>query len=137
MAKPQDVTDADFEQEVLQADLPVMVDFWAEWCGPCKMVSPLVEELAEEYDGRVKFAKLDTEENVDTPARLGVRGLPTLMVFKGGQHGVGEAPPPLRLVVWAVADFVQGLPDPVDADPRLVELQMDLLRFRVDPGGLP
>ena len=86
MARPQDVTDADFEQEVLQADLPVMVDFWAEWCSPCKMVSPLVEELAEEYDGRVKFAKLDTEENVDTPARLGVRGLPTLMVFKGGEQ---------------------------------------------------
>ena len=86
MAKPRDITDAEFEQEVLKADLPVMVDFWAEWCGPCKAVSPMVEELAEEYNGKVKFVKVDTEENFDTPGRYGIRGLPTLMIFKGGQQ---------------------------------------------------
>ncbi len=66
MAKPQEVTDAEFEQEVLKADRPVVVDFWAEWCGPCKVVSPIVEELAEESSGKVKFVKVDTEENFDT-----------------------------------------------------------------------
>ena len=85
MAKPMEVTDEQFEQEVLNADLPVMVDFWAAWCGPCKVVSPIVEELAEEYSGKVKFVKLDTEENFDTPDRYGIRSLPTLMVFKGGE----------------------------------------------------
>ena len=89
MAKPRDVTDAEFEQDVLKADLPVMVDFWAEWCGPCKAVSPMVEELAEEYGGRVKFVKLDTEENFDAPDLYGIRSLPTLLVFKGGQQ-VGQ-----------------------------------------------
>ena len=86
MAKPMEVTDEQFEQEVLKADLPVMVDFWAEWCGPCKIVSPIVEELAEEYSGKVKFVKLDTEENFDTPDRYGIRSLPTLMIFKGGEQ---------------------------------------------------
>ncbi len=86
MVKPKEVTDAEFEQEVLNSDLPVMVDFWAEWCGPCRVVSPIVEELAEEYDGKVKFVKLDTEENFDIPARYDVLGLPTLLVFKGGQQ---------------------------------------------------
>ncbi len=86
MAKPRDVTDAEFEEEVLKADLPVMVDFWAAWCGPCKIVSPIVEELAEEYSGKVKFVKLDTEENFDIPDRYGIRSLPTLMIFKGGEQ---------------------------------------------------
>ena len=88
MAKPRDVTDAEFEEEVLKADLPVLVDFWAEWCGPCKTVSPTVEELADEYDGKVKFVKVDTEENFESPDRYGIRNLPTMMIFRGGQRDV-------------------------------------------------
>ncbi len=84
MIKPLEVTDTEFEQEVLNAALPVLVDFWAEWCGPCHASAPILEGLAEEYDGKVKFVKLDTEENLDTPARYGIRSLPTLLVFKDG-----------------------------------------------------
>ena len=84
MAKPIAVTDSEFEREVLEADTPVLVDFWAEWCGPCHQLDPIVEDLAEEYDGRVKFVKIDTEENFDTPARYGILGLPALLVFKDG-----------------------------------------------------
>jgi thioredoxin 1 len=84
MAKPKDVTDSEFEQEVLKSDLPVLVDFWAPWCGPCRMVAPIVEELAQEYDGRVKFVKVNTDDNVDTAVRYGIRSIPTLLVFKGG-----------------------------------------------------
>ena len=79
-------TDDDFDQEVLRAELPVLVDFWAEWCGPCHALEPVVEELAKEYDGKVKFVKMDTEQNFDIPARYGIRSLPTLLVFKGGQQ---------------------------------------------------
>ena len=86
MAKPQAITDAEFEQEVLKADLPVVVDFWAEWCGPCKIVSPILERLAEEYDGKIKFVKVDTEENFETPESYGILSLPTLLVFKEGQQ---------------------------------------------------
>ena len=86
MAKPQEITDAEFEQEVLKADLPVVVDFWAEWCGPCKIVSPILEKLAEEYDGKIKFVKVDTEENFETSESYGVLSLPTLLVFKEGQQ---------------------------------------------------
>ncbi len=86
MTKPQEVTDSDFEQEVLKADFPVVVDFWAEWCGPCKIISPILERLAEEYDGKIKFVKVDTEENFETPSNYGILSLPTLLVFKGGER---------------------------------------------------
>lgn len=79
------VTDANFDKEVLESDLPVMVDFWAEWCGPCKMVGPIVEELAREYKGKVKIAKLDVDQNRNVPMKYGIRNIPTLIFFKGGK----------------------------------------------------
>jgi thioredoxin 1 len=85
MSKPADVTDGTFETEVLKSDKPVLVDFWAPWCGPCRMVAPVVEELSEEYGGKVKFLKLNTDDNVNTAATYGIRSIPTLLMFKGGQ----------------------------------------------------
>ncbi|MCB1948244.1 thioredoxin TrxA [Nitrosomonas sp.] len=78
------VTDANFETEVLQSSLPVLVDYWAEWCGPCKMIAPILDEIASEYDGRLKIAKLNIDENQITPPKYGIRGIPTLMLFKDG-----------------------------------------------------
>ena len=78
------VTDTNFETEVLQSTSPVLVDYWAEWCGPCKMIAPILDEVAKEYDGKLKVAKLNIDENQETPAKYGIRGIPTLMLFKGG-----------------------------------------------------
>lgn len=79
------VTDDNFESEVLQSSAPVLVDYWAEWCGPCKMIAPVLDEIANEYDGRVKIAKLNIDDNPNTPPRYGIRGIPTLMLFKDGE----------------------------------------------------
>ena len=81
----QRVTDDTFEPEVLKSDTPVLVDYWAEWCGPCKSIAPILDEVAKEYEGRLKIAKINVDENQQTPAKFGIRGIPTLMLFKNGE----------------------------------------------------
>lgn len=78
------VTDASFDDDVLQSQTPVLVDYWAEWCGPCKMIAPILDDVAKDYDGKLKVAKLNIDDNQATPAKYGIRGIPTLMLFKGG-----------------------------------------------------
>jgi len=85
MADILQVTDDSFDAEIVQSDLPAVVDFWAAWCGPCRMVGPVVEELAREYEGKIKVAKMDVDQNRQTPARFGIRNIPTLIFFKGGE----------------------------------------------------
>ena len=98
MTAPLAVTDSDFEQEVLESETPVLVDFWAEWCAPCKMVAPVLDDLAEEYDGKIKFTKVDVDTNPETAMKYGIRSIPTLLVFKGGS--------PVDQVVGAVPKAV-------------------------------
>jgi thioredoxin 1 len=83
--KPVEITDTNFQNEVLKSDKPVLLDFWAEWCGPCKMIAPVMEELANEYDGKLKVGKVDVDANQQTSMQYGVRSIPTLLIFKGGK----------------------------------------------------
>ncbi len=99
-------TDASFESDVLQSDIPALVDFWAAWCGPCKMIAPLLDELSTEYAGRIKVCKVDVDSNPETAAKLNVRGIPTLLVFK---NGAVEATKVGALSKNQLVEFVDGL----------------------------
>lgn len=85
MSNVVQVSDADFEAQVLKSDVPVLLDFWAPWCGPCRMVAPVLDELSTEYEGKVKIVKMNVDENMDTSAKYGVRSIPTLLLFKNGE----------------------------------------------------
>jgi thioredoxin 1 len=105
------VTDETFEQDVLKADKPVLVDFWAEWCGPCKQIAPALEQIAQELGGQVTIAKVNIEDSPTVPSRYGVRGIPTLMLFKGGQMAsmkVG-AMPKAKILEWLNEAGVSGV----------------------------
>ena len=100
------VSDASFEADVLQSEIPALVDFWAEWCGPCKMIAPILDEIADEYDGKIKVCKVNVDSNPETAAKFNVRGIPTLLVFK---NGVVEATKVGALSKGQLTEFVYSL----------------------------
>ncbi len=104
---PVKVTDQSFQSDVLDSKTPVVVDFWAEWCGPCRMIAPALEELANEYDGKVTVVKINIDENPQTPTKYGVRGIPTLMIFQGGQVAATKvgALPKTKIKEWIDASI--------------------------------
>ncbi len=99
------VTDTSFDDEVLNAEVPVLVDFWAEWCGPCKMIAPVLSEIADEYEGKLKVCKVDVDANPDVPPKFGIRGIPTLILFKGGN---AEATKVGALSKTQLSEFVES-----------------------------
>jgi thioredoxin 1 len=108
MSKPIEITDSTFQKEVLESNVPVLVDFWAAWCGPCKMIAPVVEEIAKEYDGKLKVGKVDVDANQQYAAKYGIRSIPTLLIFKDGKvvdQIIGAVPKPM--ITQKLASVVQ------------------------------
>jgi len=109
MSKPISVNDENFEAEVLQAAVPVLVDFWAAWCGPCRMIAPIVEQLAEEYDGRAKVCKMDVDESQKYAAQFGIRSIPTLLIFRDGKvNGQVIGAVPKQQITEKLDEALQG-----------------------------